>query len=201
MSFIGNVKGKVRLESSERMVAGDILKFHPELQSFLDEIEERGWRYLYIETRGTAVAEVDLDGAPYTARLKNVAYAPSFDTSETKVGENMEPIGSILEIDLGQRVIKLESVPEVQMFKINVSTKSFPRAATVDIPKGLVTYLNETFWTWQSEWKNDSEKLSEAREVYEVTKWLIDVKKLRLHESYSMGRYEEVSRLLQGAAK
>jgi hypothetical protein len=161
------VKGKVRLEAvGDRIVAGDILKFHPEIQSFLDEVEEKGWRYLYIDTRGTAAADVDLDGSPYVVRLKNVPYSASFDTVETGRGENMGVSGSVLEIDLGQKIVKLESVPEVQMFKINVSTKSFPRAATVDIPKGLVTYLNEAFWGWENGWEKDSSKLSEAREVY-----------------------------------
>jgi hypothetical protein len=182
LSFNGFVKGKVKLESSNRMIAEEILKFHPELRSFLDDIEKRGWRYLYIETGGTAVAEVDLDGLQYKVR-------PAI--SGTAVTQ------TVLEIALGPRTPQLSSVPQVDMFRINVSTKSFPRAVTVDISKGEVTYLNEAFWAWQKGWERDERKLAEAREVHEVAKWLLESKKQKLPESYSIDRYNEISQLLE----
>jgi len=43
------------------MKASEILKFHPEIQLILDEIVEKGWKYLYIETRGKAIAEHNLE--------------------------------------------------------------------------------------------------------------------------------------------
>ena len=180
----------MRLESSDRMFPEEILKFHPELQSFLDEIEKKGWRYLYIETKGTAVAEIDLDGLQYRIRRDGTDH-PLFRSSAMGVGQTM------LEIAIGQRTPKLSGVPEAGIFRINVSTKSFPQAVTVDITKGLVTYLNDAFWGWQKEWERDEKKLSEAKEVHEVAEWLLEVKKQKLHESYNVDRYNEISRLLQ----
>jgi hypothetical protein len=169
------------------MFAEEILKFHPELQAFLDDIEKKGWTYLYIETRGTSVAEIDADGSAYRVRSRDL-----HDVSETGPGRN------VLEIELGQKPIILSGVPEVQMFKINVSTKSFPRAVTVDIAKGLITYLNDAFWGWQEGWEKDAKRISEAREVHEVAKWLLEVKKQRLEETYDMQRYNGISRVLAG---
>jgi hypothetical protein len=186
LSFSGFAKGKVALESNGRMIAEDILKFHPELQSFLNDIEKQGWRYLYIETRGTALAEIDLVGLQYRVRPGN-----AYDPSEAGASQN------ILEIVLGNKTVRLSGVPEVDVFRINVSTKSLPRAVTVDIAKGLVTYVNDTFWAWQTGWEKDERKLSEAREVHEVTKWLLEIKGQKLHESYSMQRYNELSKLLK----
>lgn len=186
MSYSGFASGKLRLESNDRMSAEDILKFHPELQSFLDDIEKKGWRYLYIETRGTSVAEIDLDGSPYKVRIGDIQ-----DTSE------MGPHQNVLEIELGQKLPTFNGVPEVQTFRINVSTKSFPRASTVDIAKGLVTYINEAFWSWQNGWEKDAKKLSEAREVRDVANWLFETKRQKLHESYSMERYNEILKLLE----
>jgi hypothetical protein len=176
----------VRLESSDRMPAEDILKFHSELQSFLDDIEKKGWRYLYVDTRGSAVAEIDLDGSPYKVRVAGVS-----GTSEMAGGQQ------ILEIALGQKTIKLGEVPEVEMFRINVSTKSFPRAVTLDISKGVISYLNEAFWGWEKGWEQDGGKLAEAREVHEVAEWLLTIKKQKLQESYNLDRYNEISRLLE----
>ena len=171
------------------MFPEEILRFHPEIQSFLDEIEKKGWRYLYIETKGTAVAEFDLDGLQYRIRREGTDH-PLFRSSPMGVGQ------TLLEIAVGQRTPKVSEVPEVGVFRINVSTTSFPRAATVDITKELVTYLNEAFWGWQKGWESDEKRLSEAREVHEVAKWLLEVKKQKLHESYNIDRYNEISRVL-----
>jgi hypothetical protein len=45
-----------------------------------------------------------------------------------------------------------------------VPTKDYPRAATADIAKGMITYLNEAFWEWQTRWEKNAKKGSEAKE-------------------------------------
>lgn len=175
--FSGHVTGHLRIVYSGRMIAEDILRFHPELQLILDEIVKMGWKYLYIETKGKAVAEVDLKECPY-----------ELDTHDYH---------NKIEVEMGQKPLEIEDVPEVEEFKINVSTKSYPRAATVDLSKGVVTYLHDAFWGWEKGWEKDSRKLAEAREVYEVVRWLLDIKKLRLDASYSMERCDVLSKLLQ----
>jgi hypothetical protein len=107
-------------------------------------------------------SEIDLDGSPYKVRIGDIQ-----GTSE------MGPHQNVLEIELGQKLLTFSAVPQVQMFRINVSTKSFPRAVTVNIAKGLVTYLNEAFWGWQNRWERDEKRLSKAKEVHHVAKWLL----------------------------
>jgi hypothetical protein len=185
------------LDSTDRMAAEDVLKFHPELQSFLDEIENKGWRYLYIEARGTSVAEIDLDRSPYKIAVADVYPRPTTASDDVYGPPDTNVAPLLLEVELAQKIIKLGGVPEVQMFRINVSTKSFPRAATVDIAKGVITYLNEAFWSWEETWKEDPKKLAEAREIHEVAEWLLEMKKQKLQENYSLDRYKEISTLLK----
>jgi len=184
MLYTGYAKGKLSLEFTERTPEG-VLRFHPEIRSMLEEIKKEGWKYLYIEARGRAVAEVDLEKAPCRLMSHAVYGGRGSYAVEVEIGKPPE----------------IRDVPEVEEFRINVSTKSFPRAATVDVSKGVVTYLHDAFWKWESGWEKDPEKLSEAKEVYEVAKWLLDVKKLRLHESYSIERYKELRKILEGLIK
>jgi len=172
-----SAKGKLTFQYSTGIAADEILRFHPEFRSMLEDIKRQGWKYLYIETRGRATGELDLEKAPckfmWNAR------------------------GYFLEIEIGPVGPTIIDVPEVEEFRINVSTRSFPRAATVDLSKGIVTYLHEAFWGWQKEREKDLRKLSECKEVYEVARWLIDVKKQRLSEGYDGERYKELCKLLE----
>jgi hypothetical protein len=88
-------------------------------------------------------------------------------------------------------------VPEVQEFRVNVSSKSFPRAATVDLARGVVTYLHDPFWRWEKGWEADGKKLSNAREVYDIATWLLDVKKFKLIDVFKPERYLELKGIFQ----
>ena len=61
----GEVEGRLSFASAGRMIPTDVLSFHPEFQRILDEIEERGWKYLYIETIGSCKAEINLAGSNF----------------------------------------------------------------------------------------------------------------------------------------
>jgi len=175
--YKGVLTGHFTAEYIGDMVAEDILKFRPEIRPILDEIAKMGWRYLYIVTKAKAIAELDLSKCQY-----------HFDTHEYP---------NVLKLILGSKTLEIDSVPEVEEFTVNVSTKSYPRAATVDISKGLVTYLHDPFWGWKKGWEKDPKKLAEAKEVYEVARWLLEVRKLSLAPSLSMQRYDELSQQLQ----
>jgi len=43
--------------------------------------------------------------------------------------------------------------------------------------------------------------ISEVKGLYEVAKWLIEERKLRLHESLSIERYKEVCKILEELTK
>jgi hypothetical protein len=181
MSNFGDAEGRLSLTSTGRMIASDILAFHPEIQAKLDEIEKKGWKYLYIETIGTSKSEITL--AKSTYKIMPSPYHPE--------GRGLPD--NIVEITIGHEVPKVKAVPEVPLFKVNVCSASFPRAATVDLSKDEVTYLHEPFWKWEVGSEVDEKKLSDAKEVYEIAAWLIDEKKFKLGGEVTEQRYSELS--------
>jgi len=170
----GFLKGKFSLEYTDMVHPLAVLKYHPEMQKQLDEITQQGWNSLYIESRGKTVCDIDVD---QTYRLLE------------------DGVGYYIQLFLGEERPAITDIPEVTEFRINICTQSFPRAATIDLSKGVVTYVHEAFWEWQEEWRNDAARLSQATEVYEVAKWLLDVKKMKLHEGLKMERYTALSKL------
>jgi hypothetical protein len=175
----GIVTGKLTFTSIGRMKASEILKFHPEIQLILDEIVKKGWKYLYIETRGKAIAEHNLEESIY--RLMQ-SQSPGIMTT-----------GYYFEVHLGKDPPEINGVPEILEFRINISTEHFPRAATIDLSKNIITYLHDAFWRWEK----DPKKLTEALEVYQVAKWLIEEKKLKLHEKLDITQYNELKSQLE----
>jgi hypothetical protein len=163
------------------MKASEILKFHPEIQSILDEIVKKGWKYLYIETRGKAIAEHNLEEGIY--RLLQ-SQSPGIMTT-----------GYYFEVHIGKDPPEITEVPEILEFRINVSTEHFPRAATVDLSKNIITFLHDAFWRWEK----DPKTLKDALEVYQVAKWLIEEKKLTLHENLDIKQYKTLKRRLEKA--
>jgi hypothetical protein len=184
----GNARVQVALRSTSRMSALDILKFHPEIGARLDEIESQGWTFLYIETVATALAEVSLE---------NTVYRINPEASRPKLDARGQPFENVLELEIGTELPAIIGIPEVKEFRINICSKSFPRAATVDLATGIVSYLHDSFWKWEQGSESDKKKLSDAREVFEIVTWLLDVKKYKLHEDLKGERYQELSRIFQ----
>lgn len=173
----GIVTGKLTFTSIGRMKASEILKFHPEIQLILDEIVEKGWKYLYIETRGKAIAEHNLEEGVY--RLVYESGMTNFDYR--------------VEVHIGTNLPELTEIPDILEFRINISTEHFPRAATIDLSKNIITYLHDAFWRWEK----DPKRLTEALEVYQVAKWLIEEKKLKLHGKLDITQYTELKSHLE----
>ncbi|MEM1677383.1 MAG: hypothetical protein QW095_06065 [Nitrososphaerota archaeon] len=170
-------EGKITLKYSGRLTPELALKCAPEYRSILEEIVSKGWRYLYIETMGRYSIELDLSGRP--SRI--IPYAADWYVTGR----------FFIDVELSKPLpeLKVEGVDE---FRINISTKNFPRAVTVDLAKQVITYIESVFWDWSDEWINDQEKLSNALEVYPVVKWLIEEKKFKLHENLSEERCREL---------
>ena len=185
IGFNGGVTGELKLKSTGRMAAPEIIRFHPEIQAQLDDIVKQGWKYLYIETMATAEADLRLEESAYQIRA-SPGLGMRFAANARGLPEH------VLELNIGANPPQIKSIPEVVEFRVNVCSKSFPRAATVDLAKGIVTYLHDPFWRWEEGWKEDKKKLSDAREVYEIATWLLDVKKFKLHEAFKMERYQEL---------
>ena len=186
----GYASGKVTLQMRGIMPAEDVLRFHPELQERLDEIVRLGWRYLYIEASGTALRDVEGDKMPYVWAV---------DPSSTELDTPRQH--TLITLDAGERPLRITGVPMVEAFRINISTKHFPRAATLDLSKGIVTFLHDPFWRWEKGWERDEKKRSDALEVYEVAKWLLDSKGLKLMEPFTMERYKALQAAVEGLAR
>lgn len=172
----GIAQGKLTLEFTGRVIPEDVLKFFPAFKTFLDEVKEKNWRYVYIQTSGKTVVEFDVTNLP----SKIIPYG-------IWTGQNNFTIS----IDIGSSIPETK-ISAVEEFRINIATKNLPRAATVDLAKNIITYIDESFWNWTDEWKTDESKLSLALEVYDVVKWLVEDKKFTLHENYNFERYQEL---------
>ena len=178
----GEADGRIELVSSDRMVAADILQFHPEIEAKLKEINGQGWSYLFIETVASTRAIITLNKAKF-----KIVPIPTYRPNS--------PEENRIEFEIGTEVPRADSIPEVKEFRINICSKSFPRAVTLDLASGVVSYVHDPFWKWQRGDEKDETKLNEAREVYEILRWLLDVKKYRLEQALDMRRYEELARL------
>jgi hypothetical protein len=184
----GEAQGRIALRSRGWMQPTDVLRLHPEMRAQLDDIAKQGWSYLFIETVGTVEAEVVLGAS--TFRM----------TSRSPPGTyRSERLRYFLELELGEKTPTITGVPEISEFKVNVCSKSFPRAATVDLSKGLVTYIDDHFWKWEKGWEGDKKKLSDAKEVKEIASWLIDVKGYKLDEPFKLERYQELKDIFEAA--
>jgi hypothetical protein len=175
----GHAKGNLSLDYSDILDPEIILVSHPEIKEILEEIMIKGWRYLYIETKGKAISEFDVD---HRYRF------------------TVDGLGFNIEINLGQTQLPVTRVTDVEEFRINICSKAFPRAITIDLSKGIVTYIHEAFWGLQEDWKNQRDRVAKGKEVYEIAKWLLETKNMKLHENYRMERFRELSKLFETIA-
>ena len=187
LPYFGTTDGDVSLRYTAKLAASDILKFHPELKAKLDDVSARKWAYLYVETSGTALARLSFDGESF-----KIIPTSFFEGGISGIPE------TLLQVRIWPNAPELLAVPEVKTFRINICSKSFPRAATVDLSIDVVTYLHDPFWKWEEGSEKDKTKLSEAREVYEIATWLIDVKKYKLDQALDTQRYKELTKIFNG---
>jgi len=185
----GEANGSLTLKFKGLMQGYDVLRFHPEIQAQLDEISKKGWKYLFIQIAGTGISEVKVQTLPYRLRIGS-----SF------TGRAMPP-PPILEVTFLNGPPDLTGIPEVHEFRINVCSKSFPRAVVLDLAKGAVTYIHDALWKWDKNWATDGTKLSEAKEVFEVATWLVDEKRYKLADSLDSARYQELVGQFRGPPK
>ncbi|HVP23809.1 MAG TPA: hypothetical protein VMS77_07855 [Conexivisphaerales archaeon] len=185
----GEADGQVTIKSTGFMQPQDVLRSCPEYQAKLDEITQRGWDYVFIQIVGTVQVAVPVERSHYRMDVRFTATGPR--------GIRINP-RYFLELDLGPQLPPTTAKPEISEFRINVSSKSFPRAACVDLTNGVVTYIDDPFWRWEKGWERDEKKLAAAREVQEIASWLIDVKGFELVEAFKPERYAELSELFRG---
>ena len=186
LPYFGNANGEVNLTYTSRLAASDILKFHPELQSKIDEISAKKWVCIFAVTSGTALARLSLDGSGF-----KIIPSSFFEGGVSGKRE------TLLQVRIWPNATELIGVPEVKEFRINICSKSFPRAVTADLEEETVTYVHDALWKWQEGDEKEEAKVNEAREVYEIASWLIDVKKYKMDPAIDLKKYEELSEIFK----
>jgi hypothetical protein len=183
----GEVKGSLALTSKGSVAPEDVLKFHPELKARTDGILAQGWSYVCVEVTGRAISSVTAESSKYW-----LGAPPAFMRGVSPKTGTLAPAEFGLVVYLGTTLPEVQAVPEVQNFLITISTKNFPSAVSVDIVKGVVTNIHFSFWRWEKGWESDKKKLSDAKEIYKIVSWLVDVEKFKLAEVFKPERYQEL---------
>jgi hypothetical protein len=183
----GEAKGSLTLMSKGPIAPEDILRFHPELMAHLDGILAQGWTYTCVEARGRAISTATAESSRYW-----LGAPPAFMRMATPKTGTIAPAEFGLVVYFGTNPPEVQAVPDVLNFRITISTKILPSALSADVVKGVVTNIPSSFWNWQKEWESDKKKLSDAREVYKVVTWLVDVEKFKLADVFKQERYQEL---------
>ena len=166
----GLVDGRLNTQLESSLAADELLTHVPGAQDFFDELSKRGWRHYFIDGYGTIEVELAVSSLPYT-----------FQHEE-------HPRGGFsyrLSVDFGRLTprLHLKSIINLERFVLNICSKHFPRAVTVDLAKNEVTYMHDALWVSKGE---------EAKGILEILQWLIEEKKFILGVSGGKERYQEL---------
>lgn len=154
----------------------DILRFHPRVRPLLKEIESKGWKWNFWNTRGKAKVIVNLKKAEFSLH-----YSPP------RYWEEPEEEGYYyLQLNLGDKQPAIYEILEVKGLEICIGRTWSVR---IDPFKEVITYISDPFWGGIG--KEKPEKLSEAREIYEIVRWFLS-KGYQLKDKYEVKHYKKL---------
>lgn len=163
-----------------------ILKFYPTVKSLLNTIKSNGWRYSFEDVVGSAKVVLDLDNMKFKLRY----YPPRIDEFNEK-GEYS------IEATLGDKPPSIFNVENIESFKISISTKHAWSCVTIDPVNKVITYVRDVLWnTFRIGEEKKPEKLSEAREVYDVVKFFLS-NGYRFKDKYVIENYKKLIDLFE----
>jgi len=174
---LGSVDGRLDIRVEKYLTLGELLAHLPTAKLFLEELSGKGWRYYFIDGYGTAVMQMEMVSSPYSAQVKE----------HPRGGLNFS-----LSLDFGRSVpqLQLGRIIELERFIVNICSKYYPRAVTVDLSRSDITYVNESLMaSKQDEDKEDTE------DILELLRWLIEEKEFKLAIGDNE-RYKELVALL-----
>jgi len=179
-SLKSEIKGSelhVRFEGDVDVSEELILQHHPHVKPLLEEITGHGWKYSFENVKGEAIVRVALNKAVFDYRY----YSPRSDEFEKKgVYE--------LQIPLGSKRPAIVDIRKMEHFRIRISTKRYWHAATIDPFTNKVTYIENLFrFGFLAE--EQPNKFAQARELYELSKWLFQEKKMEAEDRYVVENY------------
>jgi hypothetical protein len=176
----GVLEGKLDIQVEKFLALDDIIPHVATAREFLEEVLKKSWRYLFIDGYGLAVMELEVGTSPYNFKLDE------------------HPHGGFcyaISVDFGRRLPKMQvkDIAKLERFIVNICSKQFPRAVTVDLTKSEITYVHDCLWV--SKGKGCQ---GEAKEVYEMLRWLVDEKKFKLAVADGTKKYKELAGLFGG---
>jgi hypothetical protein len=170
----------VRFEGDIEVSDKQIFQYHPQIKPLIDEIMSRGWKYRFEDVKGEAIVEVDLSQVSFRYSY----YPPRI--------EELENEGSYkLHVPLGSQPPNVIEIKKVDHFKIGISTKNYWHAASIDPFANKVTQIENPFH-YGFLTREEPKRFAEARELYELSKWLFQEKKMEPEDSYVAENYKDI---------
>ncbi len=171
------LKGKFDLKEE------DVLKFHPWVKPLLEEIRDKGLKYRISNIDAEVLVELDLDKLTL-----NLNYYPP------RIEEFEEEGTYEISAKLGSEPPAFMKILSVEYFEIDILTKHGWYAVEIDPFEKKVERICNVLWNFGKERPN---KLAEAREIYEVAKWLIEEKGFKPADDYVMSTYKKLIDLFE----
>jgi hypothetical protein len=176
----GFMAGKLEVETERFITFAELCVHVPHVKAFVAELDKQGWRYLLIDAHGKVVMELELAAAPYNwqsyeAPRGGFAYKLAFD------------FGRQLPRLILKRILGLDNCI------LNISSRDYARAVTVDLTKNEITYVHDALWVARGEGY-----AREANEVLKILRWLVEEKHYQLAISGGVSYYQELTARLGG---
>lgn len=177
------MKYTIKLKGEFSLSEDDVIKFHPWINPLLEEIKEKGWNYRISNVNAEVLVELNLDELVLTLNY----YPPRI--------EKFEEEGTYeISAKLGNEPPAIIKVISVEKFDIDISTEHCWCAVEIDPFERKINRIRDVLWNFG---KEGPKKMSEAREVYEVVKWLIDEKGFKPADNYVVKSYKNLLDLFE----
>lgn len=173
----GCISGKLEVQTERFITLDELLKHFPSAGAFLNELTEMGRHYYFIDGQGIVVLEIDVNATEY-----------KWQTQEHQRGG----FAYNLVMDFGRQLPKIyvKRIVNLDRFIVNICSKDYSRAVTVDLKHHTITYVHDSLWD-----SKEKRLTEEASDVLKLLQWLIDEKKFKLEMKGGMERYRKLAAL------
>jgi hypothetical protein len=180
----GRAQGKLALTSFEKPELRRLLEMEPEIMRKLEELQrevrDRNWRVEYVDHVAKSTGEIDINDIEYQLMPWSI-FKGSYSI--------MIDVGMVLPIVKETRMHKL-------IYNIQTDRMKYDNVS-IDLVRKEITHVNNVFWNWEEEWKENPEKLLEASETLKVLRWLIEEKGYSLGGEYDPRRCQKMCGALE----
>lgn len=178
------MKYSTKLKGEFRLSEADVLKFHPWIKPLLEEIKNKGWNYRFSNINAEVLVELNLDDLMLTLTY----YPPRI--------EKWEEEGTYeISAKLGEEPPAIMKILSIEGFNVDVFPEHCLYAVEIDPFKKEVKKIRDVLWNGLGE--KCSSKLNEARDVYEIAKWLIEDKGFKPASDYVLENYKKLVDLFE----